>query len=214
MVLAKTNIEWIKFNGLSNYEKSMNIMQTHLDNILQNEDQEKILLLEYSDVYTYGSSASKEELLNPGSIPVVPTNRGGKFTYHGPGQRIIYPIFNLALPNRTKDIKEYVLNLEQWIIKTLQEFDIDSFRTDDRVGVWVLDKGLEKKIGSIGVRVKRWMTYHGVSINLNVDLEKFTGIVPCGITDYGVTSASILGKNITLQEFDEMLQKHYSYIFN
>lgn len=206
-------IDWQILPGLTPYKDAILMMEQYVQSMLLNPHQEKIILLEHEDVYTSGTSAIETDLISANNIPVFETGRGGKFTYHGPGQRVIYPMLNLASLGRQKDIRKYIADLERWIIATLQEFNIDAFIAKDRVGIWVLDDGLEKKIGAIGVRVKKWITYHGIAVNISTDLDKFNGIVPCGLKDFGVASMQSLGKNIDFQSFDTVLQKQFCRIW-
>ena len=177
-----------------------------------NGAEETLFINELDDVYTAGTSANIETDYFNKDIPLVETGRGGEITYHGPGQIVAYPIINLN--NREKDLKKYIQNLQAWIINTLKHFNIDAFTTDD-VGVWVkLDNGSIKKIAAIGIRVRKWVTFHGIALNVNTDLSKFNGIVPCGITQHGVTSiADILGKEINIEEVEDILVKEFEKIF-
>ncbi|HKX80552.1 MAG TPA: lipoyl(octanoyl) transferase LipB [Novosphingobium sp.] len=167
------------------------------------DGRELIWLLEHPPVYTAGTSAAADELLDP-RFEVVKAGRGGRYTYHGPGQRIGYVL--LDLNRRARDVRGYVHALEGWVIATLGTFGVESFRRDGRVGIWTIDKdGREAKIGAIGVRVRRWVTMHGFSVNLRPDLSHFTGIVPCGIEEFGVTSLERLGIAVSDEEWDEAL---------
>jgi len=199
--------------GLTPYEQALNIMEEHVQAMILGTKSEKIILLEHEDVYTSGTGASAGDLINPNNIPVIKTGRGGKFTYHGPGQRVIYPMLNLSFTHRAKDIKKYIADLEKWIILTLREFDIDAFIAKDRVGIWVFDHGLEKKIGAIGVRVKKWITYHGIAVNIFTDLEKFNGIIPCGLKNFEVASMRSLGVFVDFKSFDSALMKRLCDVF-
>ncbi|MEY3196690.1 MAG: hypothetical protein RLZZ59_56 [Pseudomonadota bacterium] len=205
-------VEWQVIPGFSDYQTTVHMMEKHMEKVILGEAEELIILTEHKDVYTAGSSYDNKELLKH-DIPVVYTGRGGKFTYHGPGQRVIYPILNLASKNRTKDLKKYIQNLEEWMILTLRNFGIDAFIVPERVGIWLLDRGKEKKIGAIGVRVRKWITYHGVAINISTDLKKFEGIIPCGISEFGVTSLEDIGVKITMEEFDQALRENFANIF-
>ena len=204
---------WHTIPGLTHYPQALELMESHVQAIIAGAAAEKIILLEHEDVYTSGTGASAADLLNANNIPVISTGRGGKFTYHGPGQRVIYPMLNLGAAPREKDLKKYVADLERWIIATLHGFNIDAFIAKDRVGIWVLDQGAEKKIAAIGVRVKKWVTYHGVAVNISPDLKKFDGIVPCGLKDFGVTSMEALGKGVSVHEFDLELRRCFDDIF-
>ena len=162
-------------------------------------------LLEHPPVYTAGTSAVAEELIDP-RFPVVAAGRGGRYTYHGPGQRIGYLVLDLNA--RGRDVRHFVHSLEGWVIAGLGDIGIEAFRAPGRIGIWTLDRGKEAKIGAIGVRVKRWITMHGFSVNLCPDLSHFNGIVPCGIADFGVTSAAELGKPADFATFDAALALH------
>lgn len=178
-----------------------------------NGGEETLFLNELEDVYTAGTSANAATDYFNKSIPLIETGRGGQITYHGPGQIVAYPIIDLK--TRDQDLKLYISNLQNWIINTLAHFDIKAFKTDD-VGVWVKDEfGNTKKIAAIGIRVRKWVTFHGVALNVKPDLEKFNGIIPCGITQHGVTSMeSILNKDINLEEVEEILVEEFEKIFN
>ena len=205
--------DWQIIPGLTPYRDALDLMEQHVQSMILSAQPEKIILLEHEDVYTSGTGASSSDLINANNIPVYETGRGGKFTYHGPGQRVIYPMLNLGSAERTKDIKKYIADLEKWIISTLNDFNIDAFIVEDRVGIWALDKGLEKKIGAIGVRVKKWITYHGIAVNIFTDLEKFNGIVPCGLKNFGIASTQSLGKSVDLESFDRALTIRFHDIF-
>ena len=174
--------------------------------IAAGEARELLWLLEHPPVYTAGTSATSFDLINP-QFEVVETGRGGKYTYHGPGQRVVYVLLDLA--TRAKDVRGFVHAMESWVIATLADFGIDSWRADGRIGIWTQDiDGREAKIGAIGVRVRRWVTMHGFSVNLSPDLTHFAGIVPCGIAEYGVTSLARLGKAVAQPTFDQALRRH------
>src|SRR5690606_18010686 len=156
---------------------------------------------------TAGTSARPDDLVEPGRFPVFETGRGGQFTYHGPGQRVVYPILNLG--RRGRDLRAYVCALEGWVIDTLADFGVKGERRSGRVGVWVVrEDGREEKIAAIGVRVRRWVTLHGLALNVAPDLSHYGGIVPCGLPEFGVTSLAALGKNVTMQQVDEALLRH------
>ena len=168
---------------------------------------EAVWLLEHPPLYTAGTSAKREDLLDPGRFPVFEAGRGGQYTYHGPGQRVAYVM--LDLQKRGRDVRCFVRDLEEWVIQTLAQFGVKGEIREGRVGIWV-DRGLgrEDKIGAIGVRVRRWITFHGISLNIDPDLSHFGGIVPCGISQYGVTSLWDLGHTPTRDEVDIAL-RHY-----
>ncbi len=175
--------------------------------------EEMVWLLEHPSLYTAGTSAKTHDLLNP-QFPVFKTGRGGQYTYHGPGQRIAYVMLNLKSRQQKPDIKQYVCNLEQWIINTLQEFEVKGERRGGRIGIWVGTPQGEKKIAAIGVRVRRWVTLHGVSINVSPDLSHYGGIIPCGISEYGVTSLKELGRDVSVGALDESLRREWDGVFN
>lgn len=189
------------------YDEAIAIMEARASAVGAGEANELIWLLEHPPVYTGGTSADPAELLDP-RFPVVQTGRGGRYTYHGPGQRIGYLV--LDLNKRGRDVRHFVHSLEGWLIAALAEIGIEAFRAPGRVGIWTnvpaSSGGIaEAKIGAIGVRVRRWVTLHGFSVNLSPDLSHFAGIVPCGLPDYPVTSATALGKPAGLATFDAAL---------
>lgn len=205
-------MQWIILPGLTEYNFGLKLMEQSVDKII-NGGQEIIYLLEHNDVYTAGTSYKPQELLNNIDIPVIYTGRGGRFTYHGPGQRIIYPILNLAKKQRTKDIKLYVKKLEEWIINTLLKFNIKAYTMDNMVGIWTDCQGTKAKIAAIGIRVRKWVAYHGIAVNIDTDLTKFQGIIPCGINNFPVTSLKELKGEISLEEFDLVLKEEFNKIF-
>jgi lipoyl(octanoyl) transferase len=199
---SKHGIEWRVAADRVPYPQALAEMESRVAAIQAGEADELIWLLEHPPVYTAGTSADPAELIDP-RFPVFPAGRGGRYTYHGPGQRIGYVMLDLS--RRAKDVRCYVHALEGWVIAALAQFGIDSFRAEGRVGIWTRDGGQEAKIGAIGVRVKRWVTMHGFSVNLAPDLADFGGIVPCGLPEFPVTSAAMLGKDISPATFDEAL---------
>ncbi|MCA0434411.1 MAG: lipoyl(octanoyl) transferase LipB [Proteobacteria bacterium] len=172
---------------------------------------ELVWLLEHPPLYTAGTSADPKDLIAPDRFPVFATGRGGQYTYHGPGQRVAYVMLNLH--SRGNDVRGFVAGLEQWIIATLAAFGIVGERREDRVGVWVRRPGREDKIAALGIRVRRGISFHGISINLNPVLEHFGGIVPCGVSDHGVTSFADLGLKTTMAELDGALQQTFGQLF-
>lgn len=208
-----TEIEWTISPSPIEYEDAVAVMESTVADIREGTSPEQVWLLEHPPLYTAGTSANEADLVEA-KFPVFQTGRGGQYTYHGPGQRVAYVMLDLKKRQQAPDIKGYVCKLEQWIINTLQEFDIKGERREGRVGIWVAKPdGGEAKIAAIGVRVRRWVTYHGISINLDPDLSHFGGIVPCGISDAGVTSFADLGVNATMDELDEALQKNFKRQF-
>lgn len=171
-----------------------------------------VWLLEHPPLYTAGSSAKAADLKDV-RFPVFETGRGGQYTYHGPGQRIAYVMLNLKKLQKVPDIKKYICDLEEWIIRALAHFGVKGERREGRVGIWVVTPAGEKKIAAIGVRIRHWVTYHGLSINVNPDLTHFDGIVPCGISEYGVTSLADLGKDVSMEALDEVLKSTFFEVF-
>lgn len=208
-------VKWITIKGLTEYENALRIMEAKLDGVIKSiESDDTILLMEHNEVYTAGASYKTEELLKHNLFPIIYTNRGGKFTYHGPGQRVIYPIINLNKKDRARDLKLYVAELEKWVILTLEVLKVQAFRIEGKVGVWVKNnKNIDSKIAAIGIRVKKWITYHGIAVNLSTDLNNYSGIIPCGIKDFPVTSLKEIGVNISLKEFDSILKKKFLEVF-
>ncbi|MEM9044298.1 MAG: lipoyl(octanoyl) transferase LipB [Pseudomonadota bacterium] len=213
-------VEWRISDNPVEYEAALEWMETRVDAILEGREEECVWLLEHPPLYTAGTSAKPEDLIDPSRFPVYPSRRGGEYTYHGPGQRVAYVM--LDLNKRNRDVRRYVHTLEAWIIATLNEFHIRGERRDGRVGVWVERPDLrplpggdkrEDKIAAIGVRLRRWVSFHGISINVEPDLSHFSGIVPCGIQGYGVTSLADLGLPIVLSDVDLALQRTFQPTF-
>ncbi len=199
------SIEWRSESGQVPYRDALAEMERRNGAIGEGAEQELIWLLEHPPVYTAGTSADGAELLDP-RFEVVEAGRGGRYTYHGPGQRVGYVM--LDLKERGRDVRCFVHALEGWVIATLADIGVESWRSEGRIGIWTRDiDGREAKIGAIGVRVRRWVTMHGFSVNLAPDLSHFTGIVPCGIEEFGVTSLERLGITLAPQAFDEALQR-------
>jgi len=196
-------IELRRSSRLVDYRTAMEEQESRNTAIAAGEAGELVWMLEHPPVYTAGTSADAAELLDP-RFEVFETGRGGRYTYHGPGQRVTYVLLNLA--RRSKDVRAFVHALEGWVIATLGDFGVEAFAVPDRIGIWTRDtKGAEAKIGAIGVRIRRWVTMHGFAVNLSPDLSHFTGIVPCGLAEYGVTSMAALGKAVAPEEWDEAL---------
>ncbi|WP_334181919.1 lipoyl(octanoyl) transferase LipB [Novosphingobium sp.] len=185
------------------YRAALEEMTERNAQIAAGEARELIWLLEHPPVYTAGTSADLTELLDP-RFEVVEAGRGGRYTYHGPGQRVAYVLLDLR--KRARDARGFVHGLEGWVIETLKDFGVESFRSEGRIGIWTQDvDGREAKIGAIGVRIRKWVTMHGFAVNIRPDLAHFTGIVPCGIEEFGVTSLSRLGKEVEFATWDEAL---------
>jgi lipoyl(octanoyl) transferase len=172
---------------------------------------ERVWLLEHPPLYTAGTSAKESDLVDASRFPVFKTGRGGQYTYHGPGQRVAYVM--LDLKKRGSDVRAFVAMLEEWIIATLAEFGVEGERREDRVGVWVRRGSGEAKIAAIGIRVRRWVTYHGISLNVSPDLSHFDGIVPCGVREHGVTSLADLGIPASMDDVDAALARRFEIIF-
>jgi lipoyl(octanoyl) transferase len=208
-------VEWLISDGLVGYGAAVAAMDARAAAIAAGEAAERVWLLEHPPLYTAGTSARDEDLVAPERFPVHRTGRGGQFTYHGPGQRVAYVMLDLR--RRTPDLRRFVAALEAWLIDTLAEFNIRGERREDRVGVWVRrpDKGegVEDKIAAIGIRVRRWVSFHGISLNVDPDLSHFSGIVPCGVRDHGVTSFIDLGLPVTMPEVDSQLRSSFEHIF-
>ena len=207
-------VDWVQFDGRMDYERTLAAMENRAALIAAGEAPEAVWLLEHPPLYTGGTSAQPDDLLNP-RFPVYPAGRGGQYTYHGPGQRVAYVMLDLT--ERGRDIRCLVKGLEQWVIDTLEAHNIRGERREGRIGVWVQrpDKGIgrEDKIAAIGVRVRKWVTFHGISLNVDPDLGHYDGIVPCGITDQGVTSFEDLGQLISMAEVDSVLRANFETIF-
>jgi lipoyl(octanoyl) transferase len=207
-------VEWKIENAPVGYEAALSAMEARVAAIHGGGAPEQVWLLEHPPLYTAGTSAKAADLLNP-RFPVYAAGRGGQYTYHGPGQRIGYVMLDLKGRQAVPDIKDYVWRLEEWIIRALAVFDIEGLRREGRVGIWTVDgRGTENKIAALGVRIRHWVTYHGVAINVNPDLSHFEGIVPCGIRGYGVTSMQAgLGRVVAMNALDQALQKVWGDVF-
>ena len=205
-------VEWRTSAGLVAYPEALAAMEERVTAIRDHGAPELVWLLEHPPLYTAGTSAAPEELLDAARFPVYAAGRGGRYTYHGPGQRIAYLM--LDLKRRGGDIRRYVHLLEELAIRTLAEFGVHGERREGRIGIWVeLGDGSEAKIGAIGVRVRRWVSYHGLALNLRPDLGHFQGIVPCGISEYGVTSLAALGVRTDLADLDAALRRSFADLF-
>ena len=197
-------------NNQINYEDAVKYMESRVDDISKNQSQELLWFLNHNHIFTQGTSASEEEILDSNLIKIIKTNRGGKTTYHGPGQRIVY--FMLNLNNKKKDVRKFITIIENSLISFLAQYNIEAQAFKDRVGIWVtksnnitFDK--EKKIGAIGLRIKKWITYHGLSFNINPDLKYYNYIHSCGLKDYHNTSMEELGIKLEQSEFDNKFKK-------
>ncbi|MGH6659249.1 MAG: lipoyl(octanoyl) transferase LipB [Sphingomicrobium sp.] len=200
-----SDIEWKVSPGLTPYQDALEAMEQRAAAVRAGEARELVWLLEHPPLFTAGTSAAAAELTNPIGLPVFEAGRGGRYTYHGPGQRVGYLV--LDLEQRGKDIRRFVHSLEQWMIDALARCGVEAHRSPGRIGIWVGTDKDEAKIGALGVRVKRWVTLHGFSLNVDPDLGHFTGIVPCGISDYGVASLASLGKSGSMADLDNALKQ-------
>lgn len=218
--VCRDAVEWRHDDGLVPYADAVRAMEARVEAIRARYLPEQVWLLEHPSLYTAGTSARPEDLKQPGRFPVFQTGRGGQYTYHGPGQRVAYVMLDLR--RRGRDLRCFVRNLEEWIILTLARFDIRGERRPGRVGVWVPrpDKGpgCEDKIAAIGVRVRHWITYHGIAVNLDPDLEHFSGIAPCGLDPaadprFGVTSFRDLGVRASRSDLDMALAAAFKEVF-
>lgn len=224
-------MEWRISQGLTDYTAALATMQSRVEAVQRGEAEELVWLLQHPPLYTAGSSARAQDLLQAQGLPVFETGRGGQYTYHGPGQRVVYLV--LDLNRRGRDLRKYVQQLEQWIIDTLAQFDVRGFTREGRVGVWVEESGVkcqvsgvrgqdsrwrslepetqnlkpEKKIAALGVRCQKWVVSHGIAINVNPDLAHYAGIVPCGIREFGVTSLQAMGKDVSMDAVDAALRE-------
>ncbi|MBO9474820.1 lipoyl(octanoyl) transferase LipB [Shimia sp. R10_1] len=213
-------VEWIHSDGLIAYETALTFMEQRANAIAAGDADECIWLLEHPALYTAGTSAKIEDLVEPDRFPVYEAKRGGEYTYHGPGQRVVYVMLDLS--KRGRDVRAFVKQLETWVIETLAEFNLRGEIRDGRVGVWIErdDKPLnadgskaEDKIAAIGIRLRRWVSFHGISINVEPDLSHFGGIVPCGISQHGVTSLVDLGLPVSLDDVDVALKRNFDLVF-
>jgi len=207
---ASNGVEWRVAEGLTAYPEAVEFMDARVAAIAEGTAPELVWLVEHPPIYTAGTSAKATDLLDR-RFPVYQTGRGGQFTYHGPGQRVGYVMLNLK--QRKCDVRAFVRDLEEWLIAALAQFNVRGERRDGRVGIWVARGTREDKIAAIGVRVRRWVTFHGVSINVDPDLTHFSGIVPCGVRDHGVTSLHDLGLMVAMADVDVAMKKSFTAVF-
>ena len=198
-------IEWRVTPGLSPYPEALAEMEARAAAIRSGSASELVWLLEHPPLYTAGTSADPAELFNPLGLPVYEAGRGGRYTYHGPGQRVGYVLIDLE--KRGRDLRRFVHSLEGWVIATLERLGVASWRAEGRIGIWTKRDGTEAKVGAIGVRVRRWVTYHGFAVNLAPELSHFSGIVPCGIAEFPVTSLNEMGASDRQEHFDLALRQ-------
>ena len=193
------------------YPEAVDFMERRVEDISNGIAPETVWILEHDSIYTAGTSAKDQDLLDANKWPVYKTGRGGQYTYHGPGQRIIYVMLNLK--ERGNDLRLFVRSLENWLIETLKPFGITGECRNERIGIWVSTEEGEKKIASLGIRIRKWISYHGIAINLNPDLKHFNGIVPCGLSSYKMTSCEDLGVLVNKYELDNILKSNFSKYF-
>ena len=205
-------VRWRRLDGLSPYGQTAAAMEALAERVAAGE-QEEVWLVEHPALYTAGTSAKATDLREADRFPVHRTGRGGEYTYHGPGQRVAYAMLDLSA--RGQDVRAYVAALEDWIIGALDRFNVRGERREDRVGVWVVrpERGTEDKIAAIGIRVRRWATFHGIAVNVEPDLSHYDGIVPCGIAEHGVTSLVDLGLPVTMNDLDVALRAAFEDVF-
>ena len=213
-------VEWITSEGLTDYRAAEAFMEARAEAIARGTAPEAIWLVEHPPLYTAGTSANPADLVDPERFEVFPTRRGGQYTYHGPGQRVVYVMLDVGA--RGRDVRAFVRSLEAWVIATLAEFGVKGEIREGRVGVWVTrpekppapdGSPREDKIAAIGIRLRRWVSFHGLSINVEPDLDHFSGIVPCGIREHGVTSLADLGLPVEMADVDLALGRTFSQVF-
>ena len=194
------------------YEKAIDFLEQRVEKVHANLEDELIWILEHDSVYTKGISASDKDLLLPNLFPVIATNRGGKFTYHGPGQKIVYFVINLN--KREKEIKKFVRHIEEWIISILKDFNISSFADPKNIGIWINNNNEENKIAAIGIKVKKWIAYHGFSLNINVNKTDYRGIIPCGISNKGIINISDFRAIPNDEIINNSIKENFYKLFN
>jgi lipoyl(octanoyl) transferase len=213
-------VEWRITDGLTDYDEAVAVMESRAAAIAERTASEFIWLVEHPPLYTAGTSAKPQDLTDPDRFPVYASKRGGQYTYHGPGQRVVYVMLDLG--KRGRDVRKFVQDLEGWVIATLDRFNVKGEIRCGRVGVWVTRRDQpahpdgsphEDKIAAIGVRLRKWVSFHGLSINVEPDLGHFSGIVPCGITEHGVTSLVDLGLPVTMSDVDVALRQTFEDVF-
>ena len=206
--MNKNVIEFFNSSELVGYKKSIELMEKRVEGINEDKASELLWFLEHPSIYTAGTSSNDKDLLNENLFPVFKTNRGGQFTYHGPGQRVAYVMLNVR--DRDYNVKSFIRLLEQWIMNSLMDIGIKSFLIKGKVGIWVNN---EEKIASLGLRIRKGISFHGISLNINPNLEHFSGIIPCGNENSGVTSIEKIGLNIKKKEIDKILISNFKKTF-
>jgi lipoyl(octanoyl) transferase len=214
--MLKPSTSWRVEPGLTGYAAAVAAMEARVKAIREGREGETVWLVEHPPVYTAGTSATADELTDARRFPTFAAGRGGHWTYHGPGQRVAYVMLDLTRPHGqvpARDVRAFVHGLEAWVIATLAGFGVKGVVREGGVGIWVVNGGAEQKIGAIGVRVSRWVSWHGVALNVNPELEHFSGIIPCGIREHGVTSLAALGIAAGMDEVDAALQRNFGAVF-
>lgn len=206
--MNKNVIEFFNSSELVDYKKSIELMEKRVEGINEDKASELLWFLEHPSIYTAGTSSNDKDLLNENLFPVFRTNRGGQFTYHGPGQRVAYVMLNVR--DRDYNVKSFIKLLEEWIMNSLMDIGIKSFLIKGKVGIWVNN---EEKIASLGLRIRKGISFHGISLNINPNLEHFSGIIPCGNENSGVTSIEKIGLNIKKKEMDKILISNFKKTF-
>jgi lipoyl(octanoyl) transferase len=212
IVKSPETIAWKTSDRPVDYPDALGFMERRVEEIHAGRQPQLVWLLEHPPLYTAGTSARQEDLLTPDRFPVYPTGRGGQFTYHGPGQRVGYVMLDLR--QRANDVRRFVHDLEEWLIQTLAHFNLRGERREGRVGIWIARPGgREDKIAALGIRVRKGISFHGVSLNVDPDLDHFTGIIPCGISAFGVTSLAQLGLTATMNDVDLAMKAAFEDVF-
>ena len=210
--MIEHEIEYFLDKKTIDYPDSIEFMEKKIEDIHKDNCKEFLWFLEHDNIYTAGTSAKQKDLINSNKFKVYKSSRGGQYTYHGPGQRVVYLMLNLR--KKGYDIRKFISLIEEWIIKSLKDIDVNAVNDKNHVGIWIKDKNSLKKISSIGLRVRRGITFHGISINLNPNLENFKGINPCGNDPKDVTSLEEIGLKNKIKKFDQVLLKNFSTVFN
>ena len=210
--MIEHEIEYFLDKKTIDYPDSIEFMEKKIEDIHKNNCKEFLWFLEHDNIYTAGTSAKQKDLINSNKFKVYKSSRGGQYTYHGPGQRVVYLMLNLR--KKGYDIRKFISLIEEWIIKSLKDIDVNAVSDKNHVGIWIKDKKSLKKISSIGLRVRKGITFHGISINLNPNLENFKGINPCGNDPKDVTSLEEIGLKNKIKKFDQVLIKNFSTVFN
>ena len=210
--MSEHEIEYFLDKKTIDYPDSIEFMEKKIEDIHKDNCKEFLWFLEHDNIYTAGTSAKQKDLINSNKFKVYKSSRGGQYTYHGPGQRVVYLMLNLR--KKGYDIRKFISLIEEWIIKSLKDIDVHAVNDKNHVGIWIKDKNSLKKISSIGLRVRKGITFHGISINLNPNLENFKGINPCGNDPKDVTSLEEIGLKNKIKKFDQVLLKNFSTVFN